>query len=484
MYSQRYRGYSLRNKIFFGFLLICLLSIISSSVLSYIILKNNATTQSKTDQQNKTEALMTSLDYAISHADTQTADIKRILGNEIYEIADISKHDVVIYDLKGDYLVSNRDQNLVSQKQVPAEIIQQLLKSNTRYDVQSYDENLGANVVSSYMLLRNNMLEPIGVVYFPFYHSDSSYMDVFNKYTKYILLVNIFIIFFSIWLSWIISKNMVKTITAFSDMIAKITLFKKDLKPIRYYKNDELNSLVKSYNRMILQIQEQRERLSLIERESAWREMAKQVAHEVKNPLTPMKLTMQNFERKFDPNDPDIGEKVKKLSHTITEQIDLIATVATAFSQFAQLPEKENTVFNLNREVEDILRIFSDDKVFLHTNKDNIMMNMDKIYLNRIITNLVTNALQAADENRIPIINVDLELVNKRVIITVQDNGQGIPENMYERIFEPSFTSKNSGMGLGLTMVKKMVEDYKGEIKVQSLVGVGSRFTISLPTNV
>ncbi len=484
MYSQKYKGYSLRSKIFFGFLLICMLSIVGSSVLSYIILKNNAISQSKTDQQNKTEALRTAFDYAISHSETKTTDIKRILANDIYEIADVSKHDVMVYDLDGKYLLSNRDENLVKQKFVPKEIIFHLLNNNTRYDVESYDDKLNANVVSSFMLLRNNMLEPIGIICFDSYHSDSSYMDVFNKYTKYVVIINVFIIIFSIWLSWIISKNMVKTITTFSEMIAKITLFNKDLRPIRYYKNDELNSLVKSYNRMILQIQDQRERLSVTEREHAWREMAKQVAHEVKNPLTPMKLKMQNFERKFDPNDPEIRNKVKDLSKAMIEQIDLIATVASAFSQFAQLPEKENTVFNLNKEVDDIIRIFNDDKVFLHSNKEDIMINMDKIYLNRIITNLVTNALQAADDYRPVIVNVDLELINKRVVIIVQDNGKGIPDDMYERIFEPSFTSKSSGMGLGLTMVKKMIEDYKGEIKVQSRLGVGTRFTISLPTNI
>lgn len=484
-YSQKYKGYSLRNKIFFGFLLISLLSIIGSTTLSYIILKDNAITQSKTDQLNKTEALRTSLDYAISQPKNKvtTADIPGLLSNKIYEIADVSKHDVTIYDMQGNFLVSSREQNLIRQKKVPENVIQELLKNNSRYDINSYDSNLNANVVSSYMLLRNNYLEPIGIIYFPLYHSDSAYMDVFNRYTKYILIVNVFIIMFSIWLSWIISKNMVKTITSFSDMIAKITLFTNDLKPIRYYKNDELNSLVKSYNKMILQIQEQKERLGIIEREQAWREMAKQVAHEVKNPLTPMKLTMQNFERKFDPNDPEIGNKVKKMSATIIEQIDLIATVATAFSQFAQLPEKNNETFNINQEMESILRIFSDDNVFLHANKDYIMVNMDKIYLNRIITNLVTNAVQAARDNAKLLVNVDLELINKKVFITVQDNGKGIPEDMYERIFEPSFTSKNSGMGLGLTMVKKMIEDYKGEIKVESKEDVGTKFTVSLPTN-
>ena len=333
------------------------------------------------------------------------------------------------------------------------------------------------------MILKNNMLEPIAIVFFPFYHNDSSYFNVFDKYVNYIIIVNLFIIAIAVFLSWIISNNLTKAVTKFSDLINRITLFEKEPQPIRYYHNDELNQLVKAYNKMILQIKEQKERLSFKEKEEAWREMAKQVAHEVKNPLTPMKLTIQNFERKFDPEDPKIREKVKHLSKTIVDQIDLVATVANAFSQFAQLPEKHNEVFNLNREIKNIINVFSDEKIYFHANKENIMIDMDKIYLSRIITNLVSNARQARDEERESIVNVDIEQRQKRIIITVHDNGVGIPEELYDRIFEPNFTSKTSGTGLGLTMVRKMVEDYKGEISVQSEVGKGTTFTILLPSN-
>lgn len=298
------------------------------------------------------------------------------------------------------------------------------------------------------------------------------------------ILVNIVILLFSIWLSWIISNNLTKALSRFSEMISRVTLFEKDMQPIRYYHNDELSALVKSYNKMILQIQEQRERLSFIEKEEAWREMAKQVAHEVKNPLTPMKLTIQNFDRKFDPNDPDIAEKVKKMSQSMVSQIDLISKVATAFSQFAQLPKRNDEVLNLNNELHNILRIFNDDKIFVHANKENIIIQMDRIYLSRIITNLVKNALQAIDDEKKFIINVDVEQVNKRINILVEDNGIGIAEEMKSRIFEPNFTSKNTGMGLGLTMVRKMIEEYQGTITFKSEVGIGTTFFISLPSNV
>lgn len=481
--NNKYKGYSLRKRIFLGFLAICLLSILGSSIVSYIILRNNAIEQSKTEQQRKSDALLSSLDYAVSQEKIKTEDLSTVLANEIYEIADISKADVIIYDLQGQYLVSNKDYNLVSQTKIPSNIVDEVLSKDKRVDIETYDEKLHANVISSYMILKNNILQPIGIIYFPHYHSDTSYLDVFHQYVKQLIFVNLLVIIVAIWLSWLISKHLIKTITKFSELINKLTLFDKDLKPIRYYINDELSSLVKSYNKMILQIQEQKERLSFTEKEQAWREMAKQVAHEVKNPLTPMKLTIQNFKRKFDPNAPNIKERVAQMSESMVEQIDLIATVASAFSQFAQLPEKENEIFILNKEIAQIVRIFNDENIFVHSNREDIMMSMDKIYLNRIITNLLTNAKQAKSTDRESIINVDLEQIQKRVIISVEDNGVGIPEDMYEKIFEPSFTSKNSGMGLGLTMVKKMVEDYNGEINVKSELGKNTKFTITLPTN-
>jgi two-component system, NtrC family, nitrogen regulation sensor histidine kinase NtrY len=483
MSLNMYKGYSLRNRVFFGFLLVCLLSVIASSLVPYFVLRDNSLKQSEIDMHDKTSAVMRYLDYAVSRATIDTEDLPTVLSNKIFEIADINQHDIILYDLKGNYLLSNKDKSLVEQKTIPLNIVNKILSTDARVDIKGYDAAKDAGLTSSYLILKNNELEPIAIVYIPLYHNESAYLEVLSKYVKYIILVDIFLILFSIWFSWVMSNSLAKNITKFSDMITRITLFENEMRPIRYYKNDELNALARAYNRMILQIQDQKERLRFKASEEAWREMAKQVAHEVKNPLTPMKLTIQNFERKFDPEDPNIRERVKQMSKTMVDQIDLIATVASAFSEFAKLPEKNNEVINLNSEVEDILRVFNDDSIFMHSNKNNIMINMDRIYLSRIITNLVTNAKQAESDERKLIINVDVEQHQRRVMISVQDNGIGIPENIFERIFEPNFTSKNSGMGLGLSMVRKMVEDYKGEITVKSEVGKGSTFTITLPTN-
>lgn len=467
-------------------MVVCFFSIIGSTAMSYLIIKKSTDEQSVTEMQNKFEALMKTLDYAVSHTNiTQDKDLVNILQNEIYEISDINKHDVILYDLQGNYLVSNKELNLVAQKKIPHETLMNVLESDKRVDVQEYDQKVGSNVTSSYMILRNNMLEPIAIVYFPFYHNDNIYAGAFNKYVQYIILVNLFLILLSIWLSWVISKNLTKTITRISELITRTTLFGREMKPIKYFQNDELSGLVKSYNKMIYQIEDQKMLLANKEREEAWREMAKQVAHEVKNPLTPMKLLIQNFERKFDKNDPEIDQKVRNLSRSLVDQIDLVATVASAFSEFAKLPPKNDEFFNLKEELENLVRVFNDDgNIYFHANKDMMPVRMDRIYLSRIFTNMITNAKQAVSEQRKSIINIDAELFNKKIIIVIEDNGIGIPKDKLEQIFEPNFTTKNSGMGLGLTMVKKMIEEYKGEISVKSEEGKGTKFTIILPTNV
>lgn len=485
MAFNRYRGYSLRTKVFIGFMVVCFLSIIGSTAMSYLIIKKSIEGHSKTDMQNRFEALMKSLDYALSHTNVTENNLAKILQDEIYQIADINKHDVIIYDLDGNYLVSNKDIDLVNEKKLPNNILNKVKSSDNRYDVKTYDENLGSTLTSSYIIMRNNRLEPIAIVYFPVYHSEDEYYEAFHKYVQYIILVNLFLILLSVWISWVISKNLTKAITKISDLITRTTLLGKELRPIKYFNNDELSGLVKSYNKMVYQIEDQKLLLANKQREEAWREMAKQVAHEVKNPLTPMKLLIQNFVRKFDKNDPEIESKIKKLSKSLVDQIDLVATVASAFSEFAKLPPKNDENFDLKEELENLVRVFNEGgNIYLHSNRKEIPINMDRVYLSRIFTNLITNAKQAEREGVKSVINLDVELLNKKVIIAIQDNGSGIPKDKLEQIFEPNFTTKSSGMGLGLTMVKKMIEEYKGEISVKSEEGRGTKFTIILPTNV
>ncbi len=471
---------TLRSRIFIGLLVVCLLSIVSTTIVSYYVIKRASHKQSENTLQKRAEALAASLDYAVSRSLIHESDVADMLRNKIYEIADINKHDVILYDLRGNYLISNKRPDQILQKRIPKEILGRILNSDARVDFKTYSKEMKATMTSSYMVLKNYLLEPIAIVYFPYYYNDNQYLQVFNKYVQSIVLINVFLILLSGLISYLISKRVAKTITDISTKIADETT----LTPIKYSGDDELSVLVRSYNRMVYKVREQNQVQAQMEREKAWREMAKQVAHEVKNPLTPMKLMIQSFERKFDAEDPDIEKRVHAMARLVTEQIDTVAAVASAFSEFAQLPERDDVILNLNEEVKNVADVFDNGDIMVKANKDDILIRMDKIYLTRILTNLISNAQQAGVDYRKPSICINIEHFNKNVTITVEDNGAGMSRDMLEKIFEPNFTSKSGGTGLGLTMVRRMVSDYKGTISVKSQLSKGSVFTVILPTNI
>lgn len=482
--SKNYKGFSIRNRIFLGFLLICIISMVGSAIISYIIIEKATQTQNKIEMQKTAEALTASLDYAVSRDYVTIDNLKSVLENKIKEIADINKHDIVVYDLEGHLLLSNKTLDLVKQKEIPRHILLKVLKSDSRIDIKTYDEVEQRDITSSYILLKNNIFEPIGIVYYPSYYSAGLYRDTLGQYVNNILIFNVILTLFSTLVSWFISKGITANLTKISDIINRISLFNKEIKPIKYHRNDELGILVKSYNSLIYQIEAQKEHLSHIEKETAWREMAKQVAHEVKNPLTPMKLMIQNFERKFDINDPNIESKVKDLSDSIVYQIDIVSKVATAFSEFAKLPKREDEELNLVDEIKNTIAIFEGKNITFQANRSQVFYQMDKTYFTRILNNLIINAQQAELENRTLKINIKLEDRFNQIRLIIQDNGEGIEKDKVYHIFEPNFTSKSNGMGLGLAMVKKMIEDYQGSIEVKTVVNDGTRFTINFPKNI
>lgn len=233
---------------------------------------------------------------------------------------------------------------------------------------------------------------------------------------------------------------------------------------------------------MVDKLEESAIKLAQSEREEAWREMAKQVAHEIKNPLTPMRLTVQSFQRKFDPNDPNLKQKLDDYSNTLIQQIDTMSAVASAFSNFASMPAQQNETLNVVAVVDLALDIFNEEFITFESEAAEIIIKMDRTQLIRIITNLVKNAIQAIPEDQVEkSIVVIVEKTENEVLIIVKDNGIGIEPEFKERIFEPKFTTKTSGMGLGLGIIKNIIENYKGTITFESEFKKGTTFTVSLP---
>jgi nitrogen fixation/metabolism regulation signal transduction histidine kinase len=283
-------------------------------------------------------------------------------------------------------------------------------------------------------------------------------------------------------LAYFLSTYITKSLKTISDKLGETSLNQKNEKIGVEASSKEINLLIKSYNAMVDELEISAVKLAQSEREEAWREMAKQVAHEIKNPLTPMRLTVQSFQRKFEPNDPEIQQKMKDYSETLIQQIDTMSAVASAFSNFASMPAQQNELLNVVEVVELALDIFNEDYLVFEKESEEIIAKIDRTQLIRIITNLVKNAIQAIpDQQNSKSIVVRVEQNQKNVLITVKDNGIGIKEMDKNRIFEPKFTTKNSGMGLGLSIIKNIIENYKGSITFETQYGQGTTFTVSLP---
>ncbi len=233
---------------------------------------------------------------------------------------------------------------------------------------------------------------------------------------------------------------------------------------------------------MIDELEESAVKLATSEREQAWREMAKQVAHEIKNPLTPMRLSIQSFERKFDPKDENIELKLSEFSKTLIQQIDTMSSIASAFSTFAKMPAQQNETLNVVAITKLALDIFNEDYISFISEQDKIIAKFDRTQLIRVVTNLVKNGIQAIPEDQEnKRIVVDITKDETNVIISISDNGIGIAEAHKTKVFEPKFTTKSSGMGLGLAMVKNIVETYNGTISFTSNPGRGTIFKVTFP---
>jgi nitrogen fixation/metabolism regulation signal transduction histidine kinase len=269
-----------------------------------------------------------------------------------------------------------------------------------------------------------------------------------------------------------------------SEGLASVELGKKT-EPLSYKGNDEIGDLVRQYNRMLEELDESATKLANSEREYAWREMAKQIAHEIKNPLTPMKLNVQQLLRSWNDKSPDFDRKIEIFTNNQIEYIDNLSTIATAFSSFAKMPGNNPAEVDLKEQIRTSLELFiNTDNVRFDVewpDESRIIVFADKEHLNGIFSNLIKNAIQSVPQDTEGLIRIKMEVKGNRVFVIISDNGTGIPEDIRKKMFTPNFTTKSSGMGLGLSIVKRYVENAGGNIWFESESGKGTTFYVELP---
>jgi len=476
---------SLRLRIFLSMIFLTLIASILIALVSVYQIRRESKLYHQDRLERKENAIIEHINYVLQNTtyELETDKIPLIFKDKILEISDVHSMEINFYDLKGDLLISSKKGfRLDSLRPKIEEATLRILQGTIEKRYVDFIEVDNQQFRSSYSYVKDNKFKPLAILNLP-YEEDTSFYD--NEVRNFLMRFGqVYLIMFviAIVLSYFLSSYITKSLKIVSDKIRATNFSKQNQKIELQEGSKEINVLIDSYNNMVDQLEESKSMLAQSEREQAWREMAKQVAHEIKNPLTPMRLTVQSFQRRFDENDPKIKQKLEDFSTTLIQQIDTMSSVATAFSNFASMPAQQNETLNVVKIVQLALEIFNENFIAFKANEDEIIAVFDRTQLIRVITNLVKNAIQSIPEEQE---NKSVEVIvfreNSEVKIEVVDNGKGISEENKDRIFEPKFTTKTSGMGLGLAIIKNIIENYNGTITFETETNKGTTFYVSFP---
>ena len=460
-------------------LLVVVASILITAV-TIIVFNNQSRDYHEERLERKESHLILNLNYFIE--ETMIDSLINIPQDKINEIADIHEIPFEIYSLQGQLLKTSIDFKLSKDDIILSPEILLFFKqqNNTRY-VENNDQSKYSK--SSYNVIYNNN-KPIGIIHMPYYMDDSLSNNELRSFLKNLGLVQIGMVLIAFIFAYFLSNYITKSLTRISQKIKTTKLNKENAKIDIEKTPMEVSILIDSYNTMIDDLEESAVKLAKSERETAWREMAKQVAHEIKNPLTPMRLSIQSFQKNYNPEDKKNKIKLKDFSNSLIEQIDTMSSIATAFSDFANMPEQKKELLNVTEVVQIALDIFNKDYIEYSVEEKEILTLFDRTQLIRVITNLINNAIQAIPENRSPIIKISVASTKRNVVINIEDNGNGISEKNRNKIFEPSFTTKSSGMGLGLSMIQSIMLAYNGSITFKTKENQGTIFKMVFPKKI
>ncbi len=428
------------------------------------------------------------IEFETKFGSETTLNIEKDGGKMGYYLKKFSKvfvTDINFYDVNGYIMSSSRPKvyniGLLSEQMNPLALKKMKVDFDSEFTHQETIGNL--NYSSAYLPFFGKSGDLVGYLNLQHFGQQKEFETQIQGFLTAIINVFMLLLAISIVVAIFVSGWLTAPLRILQESFAKVNLGQRNER-IHYEKEDEIGSLVKEYNEKIEELALKAEQLAQSERESAWREMAKQVAHEIKNPLTPMKLGLQHFEHMYDPKNPMPKEKLQKVVQSLVEQIDGLTRIANEFSNFAKMPNPKAQEVELLSLIEGVVQLFGQDdseKVVLHQSVKERRIHADKDMLVRIFNNLIKNALQAIQSTEGGKVEIFLTESESVLEIEVRDNGTGITEEEKQNIFVPYFTTKSAGTGLGLAMVKQMVELHHGAIHFTSEEGKGTSFFVEMP---
>ncbi len=478
--------FSLRTRIFLSMIVLVLLASILIGGITVLQYKQEAKEYHTERLERKEEAIREHIKFVVESTTYEVSEENVYLilkeRDKIHEISQVHNMPINVYSLDGDLILKSNQSFFPDTTDLRLErsVLEQLQSSSRKRIIKQTIKN-DKRFQSSYTFITDNKFRPLAILNLPYLEDDYFITRDLQNFLVKLTEVYLFMLVLAILLAYFLSKYITRSLKTVSEKIHQTRLDKKNQKIEIGNVSEEIYTLVTAYNSMIDELEESAVKLATSEREQAWREMAKQVAHEIKNPLTPMRLSVQSFQRKFDPNDPQMQHKVDEFSDTLITQIDTMSSIASAFSNFAKMPAQQNETLNVPKIVKLALDIFNEEYILFSSEKEEIVAKFDRTQLIRVVTNLVKNAVQAVEREENPAVLVSVTEENGRACLIVSDNGVGISEENKDKIFEPKFTTKSSGMGLGLAMVKNIVESCGGSIQFSSKLNKGTIFKVHFP---
>jgi two-component system, NtrC family, nitrogen regulation sensor histidine kinase NtrY len=407
------------------------------------------------------------------------------LERSINAISTIHNVDVNFYDLNGNLKVSTQPyiykKNILSSLMEPKAYYQLHYNKSIQYIQQ---EKVGRfSYLSVYIPIRDEEGQPYAYINIPYLNSQKELNQEISNFLVTLINLNAFIFVVAGAIALMLTNRIANSFTLIGSKMKDINLRKVN-EEIVWHTNDEIGTLVNEYNKMVKKLEESAQALAKSEREGAWREMARQVAHEIKNPLTPMKLSIQYLQRAIAEKNGDMQALSQKVASTLVEQIDQLAKIASDFSQFANIGNVKSELFDVNGVINSLINLYNtNEKLNITWNKPQkeVLIDADRSQINRLFTNLFQNAIEASNGKELVNIVITEEVNANKLLVSIKDEGVGIPVEQQDKIFTPNFTTKSSGTGLGLAMCKGIVEKANGRIWFETREGVGTTFYVLLP---
>jgi len=477
---------SLARRIHLWYVALLAVAFLVTGYLTYWHFTETARDNERSDLDYRAEALLNHLKNQMLNASVSQDSLRRDLPRYLRAISSSMSMDANLYDPDGKLLFTTQE-DLAALGILPSKMNPEAwntLKHNRQPEQVESEQVAGFEYYAKYLPLYGNQQKLLGFLGVPYQLSNRKAGADVSDFLGMLASLYVFLLLIAFAVTLLLARSIVRPISMLSEKVRAVQLADKN-QPLVYDGDaqDEISELIGQYNRMVDKLEDSKIQLVRLEREGAWREMARQVAHDIKNPLTTMKLSMQQLERVSN-NPEQAAAYLRKAITRLIEQIDSLAQIASEFSMFANLDIKVMHDVVINEVVESVHDLFSEQKnvdLSLSLPKQRFHILGDKNHLIRVFNNLVINAIQAIPSDRRGHIHVSLERQGDKAVIQISDNGGGIPTEIGDRVFEPNFTTKTSGSGLGLAICKKIIEAHEGDIRFETRENEGTDFFVEMP---